>query len=144
MRNNKGITLIALIITIIVMLILVGVSVSVALNGGLFDRAERARDDTRREAEKEKLLEIAMGALDTTTVKVNRDQLEANLPSGWTMDAGGPPYICTSPSGNKYMVKENGTVTAASTEREEIILNSNGITSIVYDRRNMGRLFRIK
>ena len=47
MKGQKGITLIALIITIIVMLILVGVSVTVALQGGLFERAERARDDTR-------------------------------------------------------------------------------------------------
>ena len=36
MKNTKGITLIALIITIIVMLILVAVSISVALNTGLF------------------------------------------------------------------------------------------------------------
>ncbi|MBQ2916843.1 MAG: leucine-rich repeat domain-containing protein [Clostridia bacterium] len=42
MRNKKGITLIALIITIIVMLILVGVTVNVALNGGLFDIAKQA------------------------------------------------------------------------------------------------------
>ena len=41
-RRNKGITLIALIITIIVMLILVGVTVNVALNGGLFDAAKQA------------------------------------------------------------------------------------------------------
>ena len=41
-KYNKGITLIALIITIIVMLILVGVTVNVALNGGLFDVAKQA------------------------------------------------------------------------------------------------------
>ena len=41
-KYNKGITLIALIITIIVMLILVGVTVNVALNGGLFDTAKQA------------------------------------------------------------------------------------------------------
>ena len=41
-KQNKGITLIALIITIIVMLILVGVTINVALNGGLFTKAEQA------------------------------------------------------------------------------------------------------
>lgn len=40
--ENKGITLIALIITIIVMLILVGVTVNIALNGGLFDVTKKA------------------------------------------------------------------------------------------------------
>ncbi len=42
MKKQSGITLIALIITIIVMLILVGVTVNIALNGGLFDTAKQA------------------------------------------------------------------------------------------------------
>ena len=47
LKEQKGITLIALIITIIIMLILVGVSVTVALNGGLFNTAKKAKDDTK-------------------------------------------------------------------------------------------------
>ena len=46
-QNQKGITLIALIITIIVMLILVGVTINVALNGGLFNKAEEATTKTK-------------------------------------------------------------------------------------------------
>ena len=53
MKNQKGITLIALIITIIVMLILVGVSVTVALNGGLFSTAQKATGDTKAERDNE-------------------------------------------------------------------------------------------
>ena len=45
-KNNKGITLIALIITIIVMLILVSVTISMAVNGGLFEQAGRAVSQT--------------------------------------------------------------------------------------------------
>ena len=41
-KNDKGITLIALIITIIVMLLLVGVTLNVALQGGLFGNAKEA------------------------------------------------------------------------------------------------------
>ena len=48
MKGQKGITLVALIITIIVMLILVGVSISVALNGGLFDNASDAARKTKQ------------------------------------------------------------------------------------------------
>lgn len=43
MKDTKGITLIALIITIIVMLILVGVTVTTAINGGLFTAAQEAK-----------------------------------------------------------------------------------------------------
>ena len=53
MKNQKGITLIALVITIIVMLILVGVSVTVALNGGLFTTAQDATDRTKAERDNE-------------------------------------------------------------------------------------------
>ena len=45
--KSRGITLIALIITIIVMLILVAVTISVALNGGLIDKIQEARRETR-------------------------------------------------------------------------------------------------
>ena len=43
MKGQKGITLVALVITIIVMLILVGVTVSIALNGGLITKAQNAK-----------------------------------------------------------------------------------------------------
>ena len=42
MKNQKGITLIALIITIIVMLILVAVSVAIVINSGLIDKTKEA------------------------------------------------------------------------------------------------------
>ena len=53
--NQKGITLIALIITIIVMLILVGVTINVALNGGLFEKGEKAAFQTEASTVKEEL-----------------------------------------------------------------------------------------
>ena len=55
-ENNKGITLIALVITIIVMLILVGVTISMAVNGGLFDYAGKATGETKNELDKEQQL----------------------------------------------------------------------------------------
>ena len=46
MKGQKGITLVALVITIIVMLILVGVSITVALKGDLFTNARDAANNT--------------------------------------------------------------------------------------------------
>ena len=46
MGRERGITLIALIITIIIMLILVGVTVTSAINGGLFSKAKNASTET--------------------------------------------------------------------------------------------------
>ena len=81
--NFKGITLIALIITIIVMLILVGVTINVALNGGLFDSADYAATETKKEAEKEQLLSAVVGAIGTDG-KV--DSTKISLPEGFQKD----------------------------------------------------------
>lgn len=43
-KSNKGITLVALIITIIVLLILAGVSISLVLQGNILGNAEKAAD----------------------------------------------------------------------------------------------------
>ena len=53
-KNQKGITLIALVITIIVMLILVSVTITMAVNGGLFGYAKNAAVETNTQLEAEK------------------------------------------------------------------------------------------
>ena len=82
MKTQKGITLIALIITIIVMLILVGVSVSVALNTGLFKTAQGAARNTETERVNETKLSngiINVGGID---ISINDyiDRLSAGIP----------------------------------------------------------------
>ena len=56
MKGQKGITLVALVITIIVMLILVGVSVTAAINGGLFIKAKEGATNTQIAANAERNL----------------------------------------------------------------------------------------
>lgn len=56
MKNQKGITLVALIITIIVMLILVAVSVAVLINSNLLGAADSATNKYKEEAGKEENL----------------------------------------------------------------------------------------
>ena len=53
MIRNKGITLIALIITIILLLILVGVSINLAIKGNLFGSAEKAVKGTNAKVEEQ-------------------------------------------------------------------------------------------
>ena len=65
MKSKNGITLIALIITIIVMLILVGVTVTTAIKGGLFSSAKQATKGTTIAREKEQII----SAYSTTIAK---------------------------------------------------------------------------
>lgn len=65
MRKNRGITLIALIITIIILLILVGVSINLAIKGDLFGSAEKAVSGTNdKVAQEQTRVDELMGELE--------------------------------------------------------------------------------
>ena len=68
-QNSRGITLIALIITIILMLILAGVTINIAINGGLFDVAKNAVKQTEIEAYREKIDAIRISLLPEQTTE---------------------------------------------------------------------------
>jgi len=106
LKNQKGITLIALIITIIVMLILVGVTINVALNGGLFEKAEDAANQTQLASEKEQLMMAALGAYDVET-GVDFTKMEL-------------PEIFEGTNGT-YTSKETGKTYSVNQETVEII-----------------------
>ena len=74
LRNQNGITLVALVITIVILIILATISISFAFNGGLIDRAEQAREYYQNDTAHtdEKLDEI------TTNIDALIDRVEAN------------------------------------------------------------------
>ena len=107
MKNSKGITLIALIITIIVMIILVAVTVNVALNGGLFEKAEKGSTGTQKEADKEELTSLVIAAYNEQNGKVIFDTLDRSIvEAGWSGQNG--EY--TSPKKNTFYVDEKGNI----------------------------------
>ena len=76
-NKNKGITLIALIITIIILLILVGVSINLAIKGDLFGSAEKAVLGTNdKTAQEQTRVDELMGELG----RVEEQQRQDNLP----------------------------------------------------------------
>ena len=136
-KKSSGITLIALIITIIIMLILAGVSISIVVNGGLFKQASNAVNATQNAAAEEQAeimkAYIAMwlaangdGTLDNyvryVTGNPNADVSGGTDSDGntWTpsgTDANGNNiYTVTDKHGNKYTVgtNSNGDPTVAA------------------------------
>ena len=67
LKEQKGITLIALVITIIVLLILAGTAVTIALSGDdIFSRGNQAKTEWNEKVNEEnKLNEVLHNALDT-------------------------------------------------------------------------------
>ena len=109
-KSKEGITLIALIITIIVMLILVGVTITVAMQGGLFDTAREGAKDTEIEADREILQGAVVGALNVETGEIESGQrILDNLPKYWTVEEEGA-YKCTSPNKNVFKVDKKGKI----------------------------------
>ena len=105
LKNNKAITLIALVITIIVMLVLVAVTINIATNGGLFDYAGKAARGTKEEKQAEQdwvTLDSGMSSDEliakyTSNKKEDLAKLkqyfEGNLVEEVLEDELGPPFI---------------------------------------------------
>lgn len=78
-KSTKGITLIALVVTIIILLILAGVSIAMLTgNNGILSQAGRAKDRTREEGAREKIQLEVMGAYDKYG-NINVEKLKTNL-----------------------------------------------------------------
>ena len=116
MKNQKGITLIALIITIIVMLILVAVTINVALNGGIFTKAKDATLKTEIAQIQEQLLiakaeKLAENNEEQQTTNFYDNKVYAKIDEEW-----GQVFIFDSENNqetcyNLTIVLENGIIT---------------------------------
>jgi len=131
-KENKGITLIALVITIVVLVILVGVSVSVAINTGLIENSKTAVSDydNAQKAEGQAIEEIAweinsqanknaLKIYDGVVVvepKQTLANIKSKLPSGYTIG-----------DDNGTEITDESTIILTGMK----ILNSNGIVGRV-------------
>jgi hypothetical protein len=133
MKKQKGITLIALIITIIVMLILVGVTVTTAINGGLFEKARIGAKGTQKEVDREKLNMAVAFAYDETTGKIDKAKLIQELGDGWIVTESEGTYLCeNTKTGNKFKVTAGGEITDEEIENEDkLIINCKILESVV-------------
>ena len=117
--KNRGITLIALVITIIVLLILAGVSIA-TLTGenGILTRATNAKEQTEIGNEKEKVELSAVGALAKDNGgEIKRNYLNDELASyigtegtDYALTESAPFVVTYTNSGRSYVIDENGNV----------------------------------
>ena len=111
MRENKGITLIALVITIIVMLILVVVTIRISTKGGLFDYAGRAARETNDAIEEETDLangKITIGGVTYDSIDEYISKLTKNA-NNWDL-----AYVCNSGAWSKEITDKNDAALTAS------------------------------
>ena len=123
-KDNNGITLIALVITIIVLLILAGVTIATLMgDNGILTKATEARDKTKVAEEEEKVKLAVSGArIKDNGEDIRQESLESELSNYFadedydvavsSNEAGEEGYLVTvtenNPEGNQYFVSKDG------------------------------------
>jgi len=140
--KQNGITLIALIITIIVMLILVGVTINVALNGGLFEKANNASNSMEKQIIYEEIIASMElknnGNIDVKSTYANAENsLIADgrtvLPSSSTIDDNATSAVMTVVGVRdtyKYTIKEDKIIIGEEEGKKEIYVWGEGDSAI--------------
>lgn len=118
LKSNKAITLIALVVTIVVLLILAGISLNLVLgNNGLIKKSKDAKEETTVADEKEKVemayVSAALKKLgDTVTAEELQTELDSSVGTGKTVvtsNGDGTLNVLFNATGNNYNV-DNGAV----------------------------------
>ena len=112
-NTQNGITLVALIITIIVLLILAMVSIKIAIDGGLTQKAKTATDTHTIAAEKEA---IGLGYSEYQMALSNKENVTKPTIEGATVTSTGEGWNVTfTKTNNEYELKKDGTIENGST-----------------------------
>lgn len=129
LKNQKGITLVALVVTIIVLLILAGVSLSLVAGGnGIINKSVKAVDETKVGAAKEQTeLKLAELVADYYEAKYVNNNLEdaLNTPLAYIVDKSGTngfeagDYTVTVAAGGAITVKKGTTTVLTGTVDEK-------------------------
>ena len=106
-KNKTGITLIALVITIIVLLILAGVSITmISSQDGILKKARTAKETQKKATEEEKVKLAIQGAMINENGTIDETELKTELGKlGYTIDSL-PAEITIN--GTKYTITKNG------------------------------------
>ncbi len=127
MKKERGITLIALVITIIVLLILAGVSIAMLTGqNGILTQAQRASEQTDIGKEKEEIALAYNGAVlkktqeggGAVTADDLKDQFDSNGVKNVIASGSNPITVTFTDSGRKYEIDSNGNITQVGTGGE--------------------------
>ena len=114
-KRNKGITLIALVVTIIVLLILAGVSINMLTGqNGILNRASEAKEKTGN-AQTEELVKFAVMSSIGTDGLIDLNQLKTEIESQGGRVTGTTFPVTVTIGKSSYQIDQTGNITEAST-----------------------------
>ena len=120
-KSIKGITLVALVITIVILLILAGISIQAITNTGLFENAKRTTEESKYANAEEKVKMAVMASYDENA-SLNKDLLKDSLNK---IDGINPKVtevtwdLKVNVDGYEFTITEVGTVTCLGRKDQE-------------------------
>ena len=126
-RKNKGITLVALVITIVILLILAGISIQAITNTGLFENAKKAAEESKYANAEEKVKMAVMASYDENA-SLNKNLLKDSLNK---IDGINPQVtevewdLKVNVDGYEFTITEYGTVTCVGRKEQEKLPENN-------------------
>ena len=120
-KSIKGITLVALVITIVILLILAGISIQAITNTGLFENAKRAVEESKYASAEEKVKMAVMASYDEKA-SLNKDLLKDSLNK---IDGINPKVtevtwdLKVNVDGYEFEITEVGTITCLGRKDQE-------------------------
>ena len=120
-KSIKGITLVALVITIVILLILAGISIQAITNTGLFENTKRAAEESKYANAEEKVKMAVMASYDENA-SLNKDLLKKSLNK---IDGINPKVteitwdLKVNVDGYEFTITEVGTVTCLGRKEQE-------------------------
>ena len=120
-KSIKGITLVALVITIVILLILAGISIQAITNTGLFENAKRAAEESKYANAEEKVKMAVMASYDENA-SLNKDLLKDSLNK---IDGINPKVtevtwdLKVNVDGYEFTITEYGTVTCVGRNNQD-------------------------
>ena len=117
MEKNKGITLVALVITIIILLILAGITIQLTMGEqGIFKKATQARQESQIGTTKEKIILAVTDAQIQGYGNMNKNDLETSLIEQFGRDniksihQAGKSFLITFSDDKSYYINNTGNV----------------------------------
>ena len=115
LKRNKGITLIALVVTIIVLLILAGISIMMLTGqNGILNRASEAKEKTE-DAQNDELVKFAVTSSIGTDGLIDLNQLKTEIESQGGRVTGTTFPVTVTMGKSSYQIDQYGNITEAST-----------------------------
>ena len=127
LKEQKAITLVALVITIVILLILAGISIQAITNTGLFENAKKAAEESKYANAEEKVKMAVMASYDENA-SLNKNLLKDSLNK---IDGINPQVtevewdLKVNVDGYEFTITEYGTVTCVGRKEQEKLPENN-------------------